>query len=93
MRVLNESDLTPEQKAARDEIGDLLQRHASLLGPWQETDEMEAPHEAVFLDSWVFMASWTDGNGQGWVTRIPSKNIRTHERVGLLHEGLYGFDD
>lgn len=90
---MTESELSPEQKAARDELHDLLQRHASLLGPWKETDEMEAPADAVFLDTWVIMISWTDANGAGWVTRIPSRNIRTHERVGLLHEGLYGFDD
>ena len=89
---MTEDDLTPEQRAARDELGDLLQRHASLLGPWRETTDMPDPGPTVFLDGWVLMASWTGADGEGWVTRIPSKRLRNHERVGLLHEGLYGFD-
>lgn len=88
-----ENELSPEQKAARDELHDLLQRHASLLGPWQETEEMVPPSEAVFLDTWILLAAWTDSNGSGWITRIPAKDIRTYQRVGLLHEGLYGFED
>lgn len=90
---MDDSELSDAQKAARDEVHDLLQRHASLLGPWAETDDMEAPDESVFLEGWVLMASWTDGAGVGWLTRIPAKNLPNYARAGLLHEGLYGFED
>lgn len=90
---MQEGELSAEQRAARDELHDLLQRHASLLGPWRENPEMDDPGPVVFLDTWVLMASWTGADGAGWTTRIPSKSCRTHERVGLLHEGLYGFAD
>lgn len=90
---MNEEELNPEQQAARDEVHDLLQRHSTLLGPWQEIDEIEAPTDHVYLAGWVLMASWTDSDGKSYLTRIPSKNLVAHHRVGLLHEGLYGFGD
>lgn len=93
MADLGEGDLTPEQVAARDELNDLLQRHAPLLGPWEETDEIDPPADTVFIDGWVLVASWTDADGKGYLTRIPSQNLPNHVRSGLLHEGLYGFDD
>ena len=89
---MTEDDLGPEQQAARDELHDLLQRHAKLLGPWNETGEHEVP-DTVFLEEWVFVASWTDANGDGWLTRIPSKSLRAHRRDGLLHHGIDAFDD
>lgn len=85
--------LTPEQQAARDELDDLLQRHCKLLGPWQETADDQPVPDNVFLNSWVLMASWTDEEGMSYLTRIPSKNLPMYARAGLLHEGLYGFDD
>lgn len=48
--------------------------------------------ETVFLDSFVLVASWTGADGEGWLTRIPSRNLRSHTRAGLLHEALYGFE-
>lgn len=88
-----EKDLSPEQQAARDEIADLLQRHCKLLGPWDEDGDVGPVAENVFLNGWVLMASWTDEDGESFLTRIPSRNLPTYARVGLLHEGLYGFDE
>lgn len=90
---MTEEELSPAQQAARDELHNLLQRHSALLGPWQEIDDIEAPTDHVYLTEWVLMASWTDSDGKGYLTRIPSKDLRSHHRGGLLHEGLYGFDD
>ena len=89
---MSDEELSEEQKAARDELHDLLQRHARLLGPWNETGETPVP-DTVFLEEWVFVASWTDSDGDGWLTRIPSKALREHRRDGLLHQGLYGFNN
>lgn len=88
-----EDELSPEQVAARDEVHDLLQRHAGLLGPWEENDDIGPVDDTRFLTSWVLMASWTDAEGRSFLVRIPSRNLATHEIKGLCHEGLWGFDD
>jgi hypothetical protein len=89
---VNEDELSEAQQAARDELADLLQRHAALLGPWDETGETPVP-DTVFLEDWVFVASWTDSQGGTWLTRIPSKDLPQYRRDGLLHQGLYAFAD
>lgn len=89
---MGEDDFTAEQKAARDELHDLLQRHAKLLGPWNEDGDTDVP-EKVFLEDWVFVAAWTDEDGGSWLTRIPSKGLPAYRRDGLCHQGLYGFED
>lgn len=90
---MTEGELSAEQQAARDELHDLLQRHCKLLGPWDETGEMGPIPENVFVNGWVIMASWVDEEGDTYLTRIPSKNLPNFARAGLLHEGLYGFED
>jgi hypothetical protein len=88
---MQEEGLTAEQCAARDQVHDLIQTHADQLGPWSEEDDPVA--DEVFLDSWCLIASWTDADGSSFLTRIPSCRLPAHTRAGLLHEGLYGFDD
>lgn len=90
---MTDDGLSPQQQAARDEVHDLLQRKADTLGPWDEDETVGPVADNVYLDSWVLMASWTDENGESFLTRIPSRNLAPHARVGLLHEGLYGFED
>lgn len=77
-------NLTPEQERARDEVHDLVQQHANLVGP----DE----GKAVFLEHWVLMASWVDADGESFLSRITSRKLPVHARDGLLHQGLYGLD-
>lgn len=89
---MSEDELNADQQAARDELHDLLQRHAKLLGPWNETGDMEVP-DKVFVEDWVIVAAWTDEDGGGWLTRIPSKGLPAYRRDGLCHQGLYGFED
>lgn len=90
-------ELTPGQQEARNEIHDLIQRHVQLIGPaFDGNDELEPderPADTVFLDGWVLMADWVDENGEGFLTRVTSRSLRSAHRAGLLHEGLYGFDD
>lgn len=89
-----DEELSPEQTVARDELHDLLQRHASVLGGgWVDDPDGEPQAEQVFLDAWVLVASWTDAEGQGYMTRIPSKNLPSYQRSGLLWEGLHGFEE
>lgn len=87
---MGENDLSPEQRAARDELHDLLQRHVKVLGPYDEDGETPVP-ASVFLEEWCLVASWTDEDGDSWLTRVPSKKLQQHRREGLLHQGLYGF--
>lgn len=89
---MGEDELSEAQKAARDEVHDLLQRHVKLLGPWDETGDMDVP-ENVFLEEWVLVTAWTDQEGGTWLTRIPSKDLPGYRRDGLCHQGLYGFED
>ena len=88
---------TPEQAKAQNEIHDLLAGLADVIGPRfdgqgdLEPDEM--PEGSVFLGEWVAVLSWIDEAGESFTTRITSANLLQHHRVGLLHEGLYGFGD
>lgn len=88
---------TPEQVAAQNRIHDLLAELADQVGPRfggeadDELDPDQQPQGAVFLGEWVAVVSWVDESGQSFTTRIESANLLQHHRVGLLHEGLYGF--
>lgn len=92
-------DPTPDQAVARDRIHDLLAELADLIGPrWdgQTDDDLEPEDQPVgqaFISEWVLIAAWVDEDGNGYTTRVGSANLLTHHRVGLLHEGLYGFGD
>lgn len=89
--------LTPEQVVARDRVHDLLNELADLVGPAfsgqaaNDLDDDQLPVGQVFLGEWVAVMSWVDEDGDGFLTRIGSSNLLNHHRVGLLHEGLYGF--
>lgn len=88
---------TPEQQAAQNRIHDLLAELADLIGPKFDDesglDPDELPEGSVFLGEWVAVLSWIDETGDSFTTRITSANLLQHHRVGLLHEGLYGFGD
>ncbi len=90
------SDLTPEQVAAQQRIHELLSELAEAVGPsgWPEEDEGAPEGATMLLSEWVIMANWLNADdGKGFLTRFNSANLQTAHRVGLLHEGLYGFDD
>lgn len=89
-RSVRDDGLSPGQRAAREELEQLLQRHAEHLGPWDEDGDIDV-EPPCFLDGWILVANWTDSSGDGYLVRIPSANLPIHARVGLLHEGLYGF--
>jgi len=88
---------TPEQEQAQNRIHDLLAGLVDLIGPNlggqadAEVDPEDMPQGAVFLGEWVAVLHWVDETGQSFTTRIESANLLAHHRVGLLHEGLYGF--
>lgn len=90
------SGLTPAQQAGRDRIHDLLAELADLVGPSldgqvDDDPDIDAPSGQVFLSEWVSVMSWTDEDGESYLTRISSANLLDHHRTGLLHEGLHGF--
>lgn len=93
---MRDADLTPAQIQARDRIHDLLAELADLIGPAfdgeGDMEPGEEPTGAVFLSEWVLVSSWVDQEGEGFMTRITSANLPGHHQVGLLHEGLYGFE-
>lgn len=87
--------LSPVQIAAQERIHNLLAELAEAIGPTSWCDEENgAPEGAnVLLSEWVIVAQWMDaGDGAGYTTRIGSHRLQTAHRVGLLHEGLYGFE-
>lgn len=88
---------TPEQERAQNRVHDLLAELVDVIGPrfdgQAELDVDDMPQGSVFLGEWVFVGSWIDETGAGFTTRIESPNLLPHHRVGLLHEGLYGFDE
>jgi hypothetical protein len=94
---VRDSDLTPAQVVARDRVHDLLAELVDLVGPAfdgaGDIEPGEGPVGQVFLSEWALVASWVDEDGDGFITRITSANLPAHHLTGLLHEGLYGFDD
>lgn len=88
---MDDSDLSPEQIQARSDLHDFMQARSALLGPWDEDGDPVGEHK--YLTGWVLMAAWTDEHGGTFLMRICSENLPGYQRVGLLHEGLYGFDD
>lgn len=87
--------LTPAQREAQERIHVLLNELAEAIGPSGWEDEPGTPPGAnVLLSEWVIVANWLDASDDaGYLTRFGSANLQTAHRVGLLHEGLYGFDD
>ncbi len=87
--------LTPEQRQAQQRIHDLLGELRDAVGPAGWGEDGGAPEGAnVLLSEWVIMANWLDvESGEGYLTRFTSSNLQAAHRVGLLHEGLYGFGD
>lgn len=87
-------DLTPLQREARERVHDLLAELADVLGPggYDGFDDGEGPTGRVFLNGWVMMLAWVDEEGETFLTRQGSANLPAYQRVGLLHEGLYGFE-
>ena len=95
---MTDDELSPEQKAAQTRIHDLLGELVDLVGPaaWHDDpDEPGPPAGAnVLLSEWVIVANWIDiEQGDGYLTRFGSAKLQSAHRVGLLHEGLYGFAD
>lgn len=90
---------TPAQETAQHRIHELLSELADQVGPWGDgaaEDELEPedqPQGQVFLSEWAAVLYWVDQEGDGFSTRITSANLPAHHRAGLLHEGLWRFDD
>lgn len=87
MSVADEG-LNPRQIAARDGLHDFLQANSREFGPWDEDTGETIPEQV-----WVVVVAWTDESGGSWLTRMPSRGLPGYQRNGLLHEGLYGFED
>lgn len=85
------SGLPPDQEAARTELHDFLTRHADTIGPVDYEDEDIDPPDTVFLDSWNLVCSWTDADGESWLTQMGSRGSADYQRMGLLHAGLRMF--
>jgi hypothetical protein len=88
--------LTPEQEQARDRLHALLAELAPLLGPSGPFEDEDVPEEGAgwLLSSWALMATWVRADdGEVYLTRLGSANLPRYQRVGLFHEGIYGFDD
>lgn len=87
--------VTPEQREAQDRIHALLTELADAVGPAGWDGEGGAVTGSnVLLSEWVIMANWLNADdGEGYITRFASARLQSAHRVGLLHEGLYGFDD
>lgn len=91
---------TPDQERAQNRIHDLLAELVDLIGPRLDGDpEGEAidnladlPQGAVFLSEWALVAAWVDEEGHTFTTRWGAPNMPLHHLVGLLHEGLHGFN-
>lgn len=67
-------------------IAEAIQSASGLVGP--------SDGDTVRLLRWVAVAGWVDlATGETVLSRFGSDGLLTHERVGLLHEGLYGFND
>lgn len=85
-----------EMEAARNRIHDLLAELADILGPGADGAELEAgedPEGQLFLSEWVIVTAWVDETGHSFTSRYGSPGIALHHLKGLLHEGLFGFED
>lgn len=90
-------ELTPEQKAAKEKIADMLRSVEAELGPRSDPEwlgEVElvegcpAPTKSMLLTEWVVVLAWVDPDtGLTWTTKISSPNLPEHHEQGLL--GLY----
>jgi len=86
--------LSPAQVVAQERIHNLLGELADAIGPasWPGEEDGVAEGANVLLSEWVIVAQWMDAaDGAGYTTRIGSHRLQTAHRVGLLHEGIYGF--
>lgn len=54
--------------------------------------EMEEDGKMLMVGDWVLMSTVTDEDGETTLSRLSSETCLAHARVGLLHEGLYGFE-
>lgn len=88
---------TPGQQAAQNQIHDVSAGLRDVVGPnfdgqaEEDLEPEEMPRGEVFLGEWVAVLSWVDEDGESFTTRIESANLLEHHRIGLLHQGLYGF--
>jgi hypothetical protein len=92
------NEIKPEQAVAQQRIHDLLGELADLVGPaaWHDDPDEPGPPAGtrMVISEWVIVANWMDiETGDGYLTRFGSHRLQSAHRVGLLHEGLYGFDE
>lgn len=50
--------------------------------------EPENPGRAALLTKWVLVAEWAVEDGDCWLSRISSADLRSWEREGMLHNAL-----
>jgi hypothetical protein len=89
---------SPEQESAQNKVHDLLASLAAVWGPGTpgSDDDLaveDEPEGAVFLSEWVVVAAWVDETGKNFVSRYGSPSLPGHHMKGLLHDGLFGFED
>lgn len=91
---MTDEELTPGQVKARDALHETLRQYAKELGPNFAANIDEGQTGTFEPSGWVLMAVWTRlEDGEQFTVRMPSEKLGSIMRVGLLHEGLYGFDD
>lgn len=84
---------------AQQRVHELLTELTELLGPAAYPDDpfpdQPAPDQPLWvLDGWVLVASWLEVESRvGFCTRTWSPHLPAHARTGLLHMGLFQFDD
>ena len=88
--MTDDADRASRLNAAAEAIHDFLQRSADSIGPVGE--DMEGAPETAFIEQWVVVAAWTDGEGSTWLTRFGPPSQPAYQRDGLLHQALYKFD-
>lgn len=91
-----ESQLNEAQKRDRDGLHDAIQSRSEGLGPSTEPDDYgddEGPvaEPPFFLGDWVCVMSWTDKDGNNFLTKSGSEHMLAHVETGLLQHGLERF--
>lgn len=81
--------MTPEQAAARQEISDVLQKHAHILGPNDDDEHFKSegpvPEGPWLLGHWVMAMNWTamTDDGATWSIVISTHGCSRAEQIGL----------
>ena len=91
-----EHELTPIQKQHRDELNDTVQSRSEGLGPSTDPEDYvdepgPVPKGPFFLGDWVMVISWTDSDGNSFLTKSCSDHMLAHVETGLLQHGLERF--